>query len=202
MQRNIRRYIAALTAVAALGGGASLAIAQSSPTANDEPPVDQAAPGKLSVLTMGRPPADASKSNQVAARLAGLKGKIDATRTRVARDDSKHTVLVMAGDDTLCLFREETGGSGATGCTDTVRALDGHHPITGVDWTDNGFRLTSLLPDGTREVELITEDGVRRGLEVKNNVISIETSSQPAELTWIAPAGVADRMTFEDLDSN
>jgi hypothetical protein len=191
----------AVVLVLASAGYATASSLPSSDTTAETARSADAASAHFSVLR--GPPASASVADRARAeRLANqmpAEFRINPARTVIARDTTDYTIALLQGEGTLCLVRSEAAGGGGAGCTDTPSFnANGVHPMASVDVVQRGWRVSSLMPDGTRDIVLTSHDGSRQTLQLVNNVVTSIVDSAPDALSWASPDGSRQELKFTD----
>jgi hypothetical protein len=108
-------------------------------------------------------------------------------QTRIARRDGAHTLHVVADDDGVCWTRREASGGGGTSCAllgGELNDIASGEVAVAVDWTDDGFRVSALVPRQASDIRLQLADGSTQSLEIMNNTVSTEVHARPVRLSW------------------
>lgn len=205
MSRRIR-FIGAVAAAAALGGG-SLAIAQSDQ--KTEPDQFQRRLATPAEDARARGAFEAFGKEELAVRDPGLvalaapQGRtLDPSLVRLVRRDSDHKVYLLAGPSTLCMTVLEESGGGGTECAmsrQEIAAKAAGSTGAGISWLSDGYRVTALLADGSRDAVLEMPGGRSREASAVNNVVSVEVDDAPTAFAWTAPDGSRQRYEFMDI---
>lgn len=127
---------------------------------------------------------------------------LSAAEIKLVRRDGEHTMHLVAADDAICWVRREAVGGGGTSCAVThgeIATLASGQLALAVDWTDDGFRVSGLVPSGTSDVQLTLRDGSRQALAVTGNTISVEVKTVPREVTWLTSDARPQQYEFADI---
>lgn len=145
---------------------------------------------------------DDAVAGQVHEALASLR-KPEGLELMLAQRDGRHRLHVATGSGFVCWSRQESDGSGGTSCAVTAyeyRALAAGDVAAAVDWTEGGFRVTGLVPAGTREVGVAMPDGSVLDAGIVHNTFSVAITKPPEGVVWSTNDGSVRRWNFPKLD--
>jgi hypothetical protein len=112
-----------------------------------------------------------------------------ARRVAAGRKDSS-TWVIPAGSK-VCLAQAENGAF-SVNCSDLAEIRDGALATgtgSALGTAPDQVRVLGLLPDGVRDVAVLTADGNRQPVAVTENVYDALAPKQGAQLTWSDASG-------------
>jgi len=116
-------------------------------------------------------------------------GHVDERDVRTAVTNSDVTVEVALTDRDLCLRVADSGGGSSIGCSQ-IDEPD-KQPQLAVDRTNDGMRITVLVPDAISRVSIQSPRNDIPATSIVNNTATALTDAPSATVTWTDEAGKA-----------